>query len=103
VLSACQVLPGADREWLIRGGSCVVGPLGQQLTGPVYGEECVLVADQDRADLVRAKFDFDVVGHYARPDVFTLHVNERPMKPVVFGGGGVALPHDGDELPKGGG
>jgi nitrilase len=99
VLSACQAVrradlpPGyptnrfpTDQEWLIRGGSCIVGPLGQLLAGPVYGEECVLVADLDRADLVRAKFDFDVVGHYARPDVFTLHVNERPMNPVAFGG-----------------
>jgi nitrilase len=97
VLSACQVLrradlpPGyptgrfpADQEWLIRGGSCVVGPLGRLLAGPVYGEECVLVADLDRADLVRARFDFDVVGHYARPDVFRLTVNERPTRPVVF-------------------
>jgi nitrilase len=90
VLSACQCLNRADlppgspggrfpaaQEWLIRGGSCVVGPLGQLLAGPVYGEEAVLVADLDRADLVRAKFDFDVVGHYARPDVFRLTVNER--------------------------
>src|SRR5205085_1468132 len=46
--------------------------------------ECVLTADLDRSDLARAKFDFDVVGHYARPDVFRLHVNEQPMKPVVF-------------------
>ncbi|MCE9566583.1 MAG: carbon-nitrogen hydrolase family protein [Planctomycetes bacterium] len=97
VLSACQFLRRADlplgyptdhfpisQDMLIRGGSCVVGPLGQLLAGPVYGEECVLVADLDRADLVRAKFDFDVVGHYARPDVFRLEVNERPMRPVVF-------------------
>jgi nitrilase len=97
VLSACQVLrradlpPGyptgrfpADQDWLIRGGSCVVGPLGQLLAGPVYWEECVLVADLDRADLVRAKFDFDVVGHYARPDVFRLTVNEAATTPVVF-------------------
>lgn len=97
VLSACQVLrradlpPGdptgrfpADQEWLIRGGSCVVGPLGQLLAGPVYGEECVLVADLDRADLVRAKFDFDVVGHYARPDVFRLTVHEAALRPVTF-------------------
>ena len=38
----------------------------------------------DLADLARAKFDFDVVGHYARPDVFRLEVNERPMKSVKF-------------------
>jgi hypothetical protein len=50
----------------------------------MYGEECVLTADLDRADLTRAKFDFDVVGHYSRPDVFRLEVNERPMRPVVF-------------------
>ena len=97
VLSACQFLqrtdlpPGyplerfpAAQEMLIRGGSCIVGPLGQLLAGPVYGQECILTADLDRADLIRAKFDFDVVGHYARPDLFQLHVNERAMKPVVF-------------------
>ena len=101
VLSACQFVrradlpPGyptgrfpAEQEVLIRGGSCVVGPLGQLLAGPVYGEECVLTAELDRADLARAKFDFDVVGHYARPDVFTLHVNELPVKPVTFCGEG---------------
>jgi hypothetical protein len=97
VLSACQFLRRADlppgyptgrfpasQDVLIRGGSCVVGPLGELLAGPVYGEECVLTADLDRADLARAKFDFDAVGHYARPDVFRLHVDERMTKPVVF-------------------
>src|SRR5262249_8727933 len=74
----------ADQDWLIRGGSCIVGPLGQLLAGPIYGEECVLVADLDRADLARAKFDFDVVGHYARPDVFRLTVNEAVARPVTF-------------------
>jgi nitrilase len=98
VLSACQFVRRADLppgyltagipdslDVVIRGGSCVVGPLGGLLSGPVYGEECVLTADLERADLARAKFDFDVVGHYARPDVFRLHVNEQPMKPVTFG------------------
>jgi nitrilase len=98
VLSACQFLQRsnlpsdypterfpASQDVLIRGGSCIVGPLGQLLAGPKYGEECVLVADLDRAELVRAKFDFDVVGHYSRPEVFRLEVNEQPMKSVVFG------------------
>jgi len=44
----------------------------------------VRVDDLDMADLPRAKFDFDVVGHYARPDVFRLEVNEQPMKSVSF-------------------
>jgi nitrilase len=99
VLSACQFLRRADlppgyptgqlptsQDAVIRGGSCIAGPLGALLAGPVYGGECVLAADLERADLARAKFDFDVVGHYARPDVFRLHVNERPLKPVVFDG-----------------
>ena len=98
VLSACQFLRKADlpagyplgrfspsADVLIRGGSCVVGPLGDLLAGPVYGEECVLTANLDRAELIRAKFDFDVTGHYARPDVFRLHVNEQAMKSVTFG------------------
>ena len=97
VLSACQFLRRADlplgyptgrlpasQDVLIRGGSCVVGPLGELLAGPVYGEECVLAATLDRGDLARAKFDFDVVGHYARPDVFRLTVNEAAARPVAF-------------------
>ena len=75
VLSACQFLQRADlpagypterfpasQDELIRGGSCIVGPLGEVLVGPRYGAECVLVADLDRAQLARAKFDFDVGG-----------------------------------------
>jgi nitrilase len=93
VLSACQFLQRsglptkqflASQDMLIRGGSCIVGPLGELMAGPVYGEECVITANLDRADLARAKFDFDVVGHYARPDVFRLEVNDRPMKSVAF-------------------
>jgi nitrilase len=44
----------------------------------------VLTAEVDLADIARGKFDFDAVGHYARPDVFRLTVNERPAPPVVF-------------------
>ena len=73
---------------LIRGGSCIVGPLGQVLAGPVFGEEAVLTADLDPADIPRARFDFDPVGHYARPDVFRLTVDENPRPAVEFGSPG---------------
>jgi nitrilase len=97
VLSACQYLrrgdcpadyacPGGDDPdaVLIRGGSCVVAPLGAVLAGPHFGSEAVLTADLDMAEIARGKYDLDVAGHYARPDVFRLHVNERPLRPVVF-------------------
>jgi nitrilase len=97
VLSACQILQRRDlpdryptgrfpssQELLIRGGSCIISPMGQMLAGPRYGEECILTADLDLAELAKAKFDFDVVGHYARPDVFCLEVNEQAMKSVRF-------------------
>jgi nitrilase len=70
-------------EVLCRGGSAVVSPLGDVLSGPLYDKEGILVADLDLAEVARGKFDFDVVGHYARPDVFQLTVDERPAPPVV--------------------
>ena len=59
-----------------RGGSCIVGPLGQVLAGPVYDHETILLADLDLNDIIRSKLDFDVTGHYARPDVFRLVVTK---------------------------
>lgn len=60
---------------LIGGGSLIVSPLGEVLAGPLRGGEGVLTATIDLDDITRARFDFDPVGHYARPDVFTLHVD----------------------------
>ena len=68
---------------MCRGGSAVVSPLGEVLAGPLYDGEGVLYADLDLAEVARSKLDFDVVGHYARPDVFQLTVDERPLLPVT--------------------
>src|SRR5882762_7963452 len=67
-----------------RGGSCIVDPFGNFLAGPNTESEAILVAEVDQAQIVRGKYDLDVVGHYARPDIFQLHVDERPKKPVSF-------------------
>ena len=66
-----------------RGGSCIVDPFGNFLAGPNFEGEAILTAEIDRAQIIRGKFDLDVVGHYARPDVFQLHVDERPKSPVT--------------------
>ncbi len=96
VLSACQYLTRADfpaaikshipeelGSVLMRGGSMIVDPLGQVLAGPDYSGECILTAELDMDAIARSKLDFDVVGHYARPDLFQLVVNENPMQPVL--------------------
>lgn len=97
VLSSCQVitraaypddhpveyeLPGGDV--LMRGGSVIIDPAGQVLAGPVFDEETILYADLDPDAKLRSHLDFDAVGHYARPDVFSLIVNEAPAEPVRF-------------------
>lgn len=69
---------------LTRGGSSIVDPFGNFLAGPHMGSEAILTAEINLAQIVRGKFDLDVVGHYARPDIFQLSVDERPKKPVTF-------------------
>lgn len=96
VLSACQFIRKRDfpdtvrvslgdspDAVLMRGGSVIVSPSGAVLAGPDFSGETVLTATLDLHDIGRGKFDFDVAGHYSRPDVFQLVVNEAPMKPVV--------------------
>lgn len=79
-----RAIQGDDPETIIsEGGSCIVSPLGELLAGPDYDGECILSAEIDLSEITRGKYDFDVVGHYARPDVFRLVVNERPQPPVV--------------------
>jgi nitrilase len=83
-----DTVQGDDPETVVsRGGSCIIDPFGKLLAGPQYEGSCLLTADLDLGDLARGKYDFDVVGHYARPDVFRLEVNERATPVVVTSGG----------------
>lgn len=68
---------------MCRGGSVIVSPLGEIVAGPLYDEEGILYAKLDRREIVRSKLDFDAVGHYARPDVLQLLVDERARPPVI--------------------
>jgi nitrilase len=101
VLTACQFIrknafPATMRvslgnspdAVLMRGGSAIISPLGKVLAGPDFSGETILTAELDLNDIGRGKFDFDVVGHYSRPDVFTLQVDESPQPAVVPKAGG---------------
>ena len=70
-------------ETVCRGGSAIISPLGDVLEGPLYDAEGVLYARLDMGLIAQGRFDFDAVGHYARPDVFQLVVNEEAAAPAV--------------------
>jgi nitrilase len=96
VLTACQflrkrdfpetvrvLLGDAPDAVLMRGGSAIISPFGRVLAGPCFDGETILSATLDLNEIERGKFDFDVVGHYSRPDVFQLIVNEAATRPVT--------------------
>ena len=62
------------REWINTGNSCIIAPNGKILAGPLEAEEGILYADIDLQEIIAAKRMFDVVGHYARPDVFEFNL-----------------------------
>jgi predicted amidohydrolase len=79
------------------GDSAIIDPRGEIIAGPVSGEETILEATVS-LDLVRAAKSLnDCAGHYARPDVFTLLVNGKPVPGPSVGAQGS---HSGDSLPE---
>ena len=96
LISACQYQPStstdedADKPWpagkaLIRGGSVIVSPMGDVLAGPLYDQEGLILAEIDLDDIIKARYDLDPVGHYSRPDIFKLNVDEshRPALSLI--------------------
>lgn len=97
VISACQfsrrkdfpidygLFPSDDPDFIVsRGGSCIVDPLGELIAAPLYDQEGIVTAEIDLGDVVRGRHSFDVSGHYARPDIFHLHVDRRRRRIVTF-------------------
>ncbi|ODQ50456.1 carbon-nitrogen hydrolase [Saitoella complicata NRRL Y-17804] len=64
------------------GGSCIVSPLGQFVAGPCWNKEETLYADLEMDQISEGKMDFDVVGHYSRPDIFQLKVDTSERSAV---------------------
>lgn len=99
VLSSCQAIKleeypdnyqdalGLDfkpEDFIMHGGSMIVSPMGEVLAGPVYDCETEIYADLDMTILNKGNLDFDVCGHYSRPDIFELTVNTKSMSSVNF-------------------
>jgi len=72
-----------EPEVMSNGGSVIVSPMGEVISGPTWGEEKILLADLDLTEVTRARMDFDVTGHYARPDVFKFDIPDQPETIIV--------------------
>lgn len=59
-----------------RGGSCIVDPYGHYVVQPVWDREDILYADLDMHRVPASRMELDVCGHYARPDVLHLTVQD---------------------------
>ena len=93
LISACQYQApplessSRDESWpankpLIRGGSVIISPMGEVLAGPLYNQEGLIYTSIDLDDIIKARYDMDPVGHYSRPDIFKLSVDEQARPPV---------------------
>jgi nitrilase len=76
-----ELFPKPD-EWVNPGDSVIVAPGGKVAAGPLHEEHGLLYAEIDLERVGMARRSLDVVGHYARPDLFQLHVDSRPQKPL---------------------
>lgn len=83
-LPAHEALYPDPDEWVNPGDSLVIAPGGEIVAGPMRREEGILYADIDPERVGIARRTLDVVGHYARPDIFTLKVDRNPQTPVDF-------------------
>lgn len=63
---------------MTRGGSAIIGPLGEYLAGPLWDEPGILYAELDPGAVTEARFDFDACGHYSRPDLLQLQHRAAP-------------------------
>lgn len=73
-----QSLLEDEPDEICPGGSVIISPMGKVLAGPLLNKSGVLIAEIDLDEIVQSKFDFDVIGHYARNDIFEFSVKNQP-------------------------
>ena len=67
----------------LRGGSGIVNPNGEYITGPVYDQETIVYGDVDLAEIDRSRTAVNITGIYSRWDLLNLKVRQEPYEPVV--------------------
>ncbi|NHJ05360.1 MAG: carbon-nitrogen hydrolase family protein [Candidatus Heimdallarchaeota archaeon] len=77
---ACYEELESSPEIMCRGGSAIIDPNGNYIAEPLFDKSGILYAELDLSLIQKSRFDFDVVGHYSRPDIFQLIVNEKKQE-----------------------
>ena len=67
----------SPEQYVLRGGSAIIGPDGAYLAGPVYDAPCTLYAELDLNRVREESMSLDVAGHYHRPDCLELVVTRK--------------------------
>jgi predicted amidohydrolase len=83
-LEILEAMPGEEDDLILNGGSAVIGPDAGYLAGPVFDKSGIIYADLQLEHIIKGQLVLDTNGHYARPDVFRLEVNDQPQLGVLF-------------------
>lgn len=79
-----SALPDDPSAIVCRGGACIVDPFGNLLAGPLWDKEGIVTTEIDMREIAKAQYDFDPVGHYSRPDIFSLSVDRTAKSAVRY-------------------
>jgi len=79
-----EAIPGRDKDLILKGGSAIIAPDTEYIKGPVYDKPCTIYAHIQLEQITEGHLFLDTHGHYSRPDVFHLEVNDQPQSKVTF-------------------
>lgn len=83
-LELLEAIPGGEKDFILKGGSAVIAPNTDYVKGPIYGDPCIIYAEIQGDLITEGRLFLDTHGHYSRPDVFHLEVNDNPQENVTF-------------------
>ena len=66
--------------FVLKGGSCIIGPDGKYIVEPVFNQEKIIIADIDTERVYEERMTLDVSGHYQRNDVFSFQFKQKRKK-----------------------